>query len=52
MPSYIKKALTEFVKGLENIIGSSLVSVILYGPYARGDQDKDGEQSEDRKSVV
>lgn len=46
MPSYIRKALNEFVKGLDNIVGSSLVNVILFGSYARGDQDKNGEQSD------
>lgn len=46
MPSYIRKALNEFVKGLDNIVGNALVNVILYGSYARGDQDKNGEQSD------
>ena len=46
MPSYIRDALNEFVKGLDSIVGSSLVNVILYGSYARGDQDKNGEQSD------
>lgn len=46
MPSYVKKALNEFVKGLNEMIGCDLVSVILYGSYARGEQDKNGEQSD------
>ncbi|MBQ8379856.1 MAG: nucleotidyltransferase domain-containing protein [Clostridia bacterium] len=46
MPNYIKKILNEFVTGLDNIIGSSLINVILYGSYARGEQNKNGEQSD------
>lgn len=46
MPNYIRKALNEFVKGLDNVVGSALVNVILYGSYARGEQDKNGEQSD------
>lgn len=46
MPNYIKKALDEFVKGLENIIGSSLVKVVLYGSYARGEENKGKETSD------
>lgn len=46
MPGYVKKALNEFVKGLDDIIGSSLVNVILYGSYARGEQNQNGESSD------
>ena len=46
MPNYIKKALNEFVDGLDNLIGKELVNVILYGSYARGEQDKNGEKSD------
>ena len=42
----IKKILEEYVQGLNNIIGEDLESVILYGSYARGEQDKDGEISD------
>lgn len=41
-----KKILEEYVQGLNNIIGEDLESVILYGPYARGEQNKDGEISD------
>lgn len=43
MTKKIKKILEEYVQGLNNIIGEDLESVILYGSYARGEQDKDGE---------
>ena len=46
MPNYIKKALKEFVDGLDNLIGKALVNVILYGSYDRGEQDKNGEKSD------
>lgn len=36
----------EYVQGLNNIIAEDLESVILYGSYARGEQDKDGEISD------
>lgn len=42
----IKKIFEEYVQGLNNIIGEDLESVILYGSYARGEQDKDGEISD------
>ena len=46
MPNYIKKALNEFVNGLNDIIGDSLVNVILYGSYARGEQCEGAERSD------
>lgn len=46
MTKKIKKILEEYVQGLNNIIGEDLESVILYGSYARGEQDKDGEISD------
>ena len=46
MSSDIRKALNEFVQGLNDILGKSLVKVILYGSYARGEQNQNGEQSD------
>ncbi len=46
MPNDIKKPLDEFVKGLNSMLGASLIHVILYGSYARGEQAKNGEQSD------
>ncbi len=42
----IKGILEEYVKGLLKIIGKDLKQVILYGSYARGEQDKNGEISD------
>lgn len=42
----IKSILEEYVKGLAQIIGEELKQVILYGSYARGEQDKNGETSD------
>lgn len=46
MPNKIKNILNEYVKGLNKIIGNHLKQVILYGSYARGEQDKGGEISD------
>ena len=46
MPNRIKDILQEYVKGLLKIIGRDLKQVILYGSYARGEQDQDGEISD------
>lgn len=46
MPNKIKNILNEYVKGLNEIIGKHLKQVILYGSYARGEQDKSGEISD------
>lgn len=46
MPNSMKKILDEYVKGLFKIIGNNLKQVILYGSYARGEQEKNGETSD------
>ena len=46
MLSKIKNILNEYVEGLNKIIGNDLKQVILYGSYARGEQDKSGEISD------
>ena len=46
MSNRIKDILEEYVKGLLKIIGKDLKQVILYGSYARGEQDKNGEISD------
>lgn len=46
MSNRIKNILEEYVKGLLKIIGNNLKQVILYGSYARGEQDKNGEISD------
>lgn len=46
MSNRIKDILQEYVKGLLRIIGKDLKQVILYGSYARGEQDESGEISD------
>ena len=46
MPNKIKNILEEYVQGLINLIGDNLKNVILYGSYARGEQDINGEISD------
>ena len=46
MPTKLKKILDEYVKGLFKIIGNDLIQIILYGSYARGDQNNNGEISD------
>ena len=46
MHKKIKKILDEYVKGLFKIIGNDLIQIILYGSYARGDQNNNGEISD------
>ena len=46
MPNRIKGILQEYVKGLLKIIGKDLKQVILYGSYARGEQDREEEISD------
>lgn len=46
MPNRIKNILEEYVQGLIGLIGVNLKSVILYGSYARGEQDQNGEISD------
>ncbi len=46
MPNILKNILKEYVKGLFEIIGEELNKVILYGSYARGEQNLDGEISD------
>ena len=46
MSNKIKDILSEYVEGLIKIIGKDLKKVILYGSYARGEQDKNGEISD------
>lgn len=46
LPNKIKNILEEYVKGLLEIVGKDLHKVILYGSYARGEQDENGEISD------
>lgn len=46
MSSKIENILKEYVKGLLKIVGKELKQVILYGSYARGEQDENGEISD------
>ena len=41
-----KNIIDEYAAGLAEILGDSLKQVILYGSYARGDQDTDDEFSD------
>ena len=42
----IQTMLKEYTDGLAEILGDNLKQVILYGSYARGDQNDDGEFSD------
>jgi len=42
----LQNVLEEYVKGLFKIIGNNMKQVILYGSYARGEQNEDGEISD------
>jgi len=46
MSNRIKNILEEYVKGLIQILGNRLNQVILYGSYARGEQNQEGEHSD------
>lgn len=46
MSSKIKNILEEYVKGLFQIIGNNLKQVILYGSYARNEQNTNNEISD------
>ena len=46
MATEIRNILEEYVNGLFKIIGKELKQVTLYGSYARGEQDKNGEISD------
>ncbi len=46
MSNTIKNILEEYVNGLLKMIGKNLKQVILYGSYARGEQNKNGEISD------
>ncbi len=46
MPKKVETILIEYVEGLKKILGDNLKKVILYGSYARGDQNKKGEISD------
>ncbi len=46
MSDNIKSILQEYVNGLNQIIGDKLKKVILYGSYARGEENRDGEVSD------
>ena len=46
MTNQIKNILKEYVNFLFKIIGQDIEQVILYGSYARGEQDLDGEISD------
>ena len=43
MPALLQNLLDEYIKGLIDIYGAHLKSVILYGSYARGDFTKDSD---------
>jgi len=46
MSSKIKSILEEYVNGLSKMLGNALKQVILYGSYARGEQNQNGEHSD------
>jgi len=43
MSSNINKVLDEFVTGIYNILGNRVKKIILYGSYARGDNNKESD---------
>lgn len=40
VPTKINNVITEFVKGVNEILGKRVKKIILYGSYARGDYNK------------
>lgn len=46
MSDKIKDILHEYVNGLFHILGDNLKQVILFGSYARGEENKNGEISD------
>ena len=46
MPNTLKSILTEYVKGLIDIIGENLDKVILFGSYVKNNQNINGEISD------
>lgn len=40
IPTKISKSIDKFVKGVNDILGSRVKKIILYGSYARGDYNK------------
>lgn len=46
MPSTLKSILDEYVQGLFKILGSNLEQIILYGSYARREQNNNEETSD------
>lgn len=46
MSNKLENILKEYVQGLIKLIGNDLDSVILYGSYARGEQNLNGEVSD------
>jgi len=47
IPIKIRRALKEFSQGVNEIIGEDKIEkIILYGSYARGEQDAEGEPSD------
>lgn len=43
MPSNMQKILNEFLKEVQEILGSRIKKIVLYGSYARGDYNKDSD---------
>ena len=46
MPNKLKNILDEYIEGLFNILENNIEKVILYGSYARGEQNIKGEVSD------
>ena len=46
IPLRVRRALKEFSQGVKEILGDDLVKILLYGSYARGEQDIGGEPSD------
>lgn len=38
LPNDVRSAINKFIANVKNILGNSLVNIILYGSYARGEQ--------------
>ena len=46
MPNTLKSILTEYVKGILDIVGDNLDKVILFGSYVKNNQNSNGEISD------
>ena len=46
MPKTVENAIQEFVRKVNNLLGDRVKRIVLYGSYARGEQNLSGEVSD------